>query len=261
MNNNLSGLIFDIRRYSVNDGPGIRTTIFLKGCPLKCAWCHNPESQKHSIETLKRIRHLDGKTHIQTESCGYVTTTDELLEEIKKDSICFEESNGGVTISGGEPLRQPDFVFDLLEKLNKQGFHSALDTCGYSPNHIFKRVTNLANLVLYDIKCISEALHVTYTNRSNKVILENLYKLSSSGKPFIIRIPVIPNFNDNPTELILIDEFIRSLPNKPLKLELLPFHSIGLHKYNELEKTIPELHPPHDKLANIQLAESILLHH
>lgn len=261
MNNNLSGLIFDIRRYSVNDGPGIRTTIFLKGCPLKCAWCHNPESQKHSIETLKRIRHLDGKTHIQTESCGYLTTTDELLEEIKKDSICFEESNGGVTISGGEPLFQPNFVSDFLIKLRKQGIHSALDTCGDSPNHIFSRITDLADLVLYDIKCISESLHITYTNRSNRVILENLYKLSSSGKPFIIRIPVIPNFNDNLTELILIDEFIRSLPNKPLKLELLPFHSIGLHKYNELEKTIPELHPPHDKLANIQLAESILLHY
>ncbi len=258
MTNNVSGLIFDIRRYSVNDGPGIRTTVFLKGCPLRCAWCHNPESQEGSIETIKRTRQLDGRKFFQHESCGYIMTTDQLLKEIIKDSICFEESNGGITLSGGEPLFQPNFVFDLLSKLKRYGIHSALDTCGEASYPIFSKAVNLADLILYDIKCITDELHIAYTKRSNKGILSNIYKLSVSGKPFIIRIPIIPNFNDNANELYLINEFIRSLPNKPLKIELLPFHSIGLHKYNEMEKPMPELHPAAGLTANMSLAESIL---
>lgn len=253
-----SGLIFDLRRYSVNDGPGIRTTIFLKGCPLQCAWCHNPESQKHSIESIIRSRQMDGKQFLQKFPCGYYATPDQMINEISKDILCFEESNGGVTLSGGEPLSQPTFLFELMKLTKEYGIHTTLDTCGEAPKTVYNTALNLADLILFDVKCISEDLHLTYTKRSNKTILSNLIELSSSLKPYYIRIPIIPKFNDNERELSLIHQFIQTLPNKPIQIDLLPFHSIGIHKYHELRRTLPSLHPLVDSIPNMTLANSII---
>ncbi|MCX8061999.1 MAG: glycyl-radical enzyme activating protein [Anaerolineales bacterium] len=267
--NTLSGILFDIRRYSVHDGPGIRTTVFLKGCPLNCWWCHNPEGKSPQIEIFQRenrcircgaclevceagaiIQHNDSfetNRAICTlcgacvEECyadarelvGKRMTVAEVLAEIERDRPFFQQSGGGVTFSGGEPLFQPTFLGALLKACRSQGIHTAVDTCGYAPWEILDRLRQDVDLFLYDLKLIDEERHHWFTGVSNRIILENLRHLSALGHNIFVRFPIIPYINDDDQNLHLMTEFLLSLPQK-LPLDILPYHASALHKYNGL---------------------------
>jgi pyruvate formate lyase activating enzyme len=230
------GLIFDIRRFSVHDGPGIRTTIFFKGCPLSCWWCHNPESRLKEPEiSIKSIR-LDGKIYRHKETTGQEMTVREVIREIEKDRIFFDESTGGVTLSGGEPMFQTEFLLELLNELKQQGYHIALDTCGFAEHTEFKKILPYVDLFLFDIKLIDDNEHIKYTGVSNQQILKNLHLLFENQKKVIIRFPIIPGITDsteniNAIKSFLINSLIHQFINSPIEIHLLPYHSIAKKKY------------------------------
>ncbi len=243
------GVIFDIKRFAVHDGPGIRTTIFFKGCPLTCWWCHNPESRDGAPQQTVRHRSLDGKLFEKQEITGYETDIHELVRQAERDRIFYEESGGGVTLSGGEPLYQPEFCTALLQSLKEKGFHTALDTTGYASEEDIRRVMPYTDLFLYDLKIMNEEEHLKYTGVSNKGILKNLKLLLKAGKQVIIRFPVIPGITDNPYNIQSIIEFLGSMQecrnvamqkfnspvhqftSSPQCVHLLPYHAIAKNKY------------------------------
>jgi len=241
------GLIFDIKRFAVHDGPGIRTTIFFKGCPLSCIWCHNPESRSPEPErSIKHIR-LNGITFEREEITGKDMGIDEIVMEVEHDRVFFEESGGGVTLSGGEPLFQIDFCTELLRALKKKEFHTALDTTGYASSEEIRRVIPFVDLFLFDLKLMDDETHQKYTGVSNKQILENLKYLIKERKNVIIRFPVIPGITDTPSNIRTIINFltpyhhITTSPQNaspwhhgttaPLEVHLLPYHAIAENKY------------------------------
>ncbi|RLD65590.1 MAG: glycyl-radical enzyme activating protein [Bacteroidetes bacterium] len=228
------GIIFSFKRYSVHDGSGIRQTIFFKGCPLSCWWCHNPESQDIKSERAIRKNILDGITFEQQETIGKVMTVDEVMLEIEKDSIFYDESGGGVTFSGGEPLMQYKFLLDLLRACKNAGIHTAVDTTGFANPKVFQQVANETDLFLYDLKLLDDKEHEKYTGISNKVILENLKYLNQIRKKVIIRFPVIPGINDTEENICETIKFLLPLKNIR-KLSLLPYHSIANHKYDKIK--------------------------
>ncbi|MFC2102237.1 glycyl-radical enzyme activating protein [Bacteroidota bacterium] len=229
-----NGFIFDIKRFAVHDGPGIRTTIFFKGCPLSCWWCHNPESR--DIAPQESIRHLslDNRVFEKSEISGYETSVDDLLELVDRDRIYYEESGGGVTLSGGEPLFQPEFCSELLRSLKKSGFHTSLDTTGYAGAEVIQQVTPYTDLFLYDLKLMNDEEHQKYTGVSNNKILENLEYLLKEGKQVIIRFPVIPEITDTEENIDLVIKHLspyHHITISPLEIHLLPFHSAASKKY------------------------------
>ena len=255
----LTATIFDIQRNSYVDGPGIRTTVFFKGCNLRCAWCHNPESQspkpqmmfyKNKCTGCGKCREkcpnalekceLCGKCtvycpHDAREICGKEYTVDEVMREIVKDKAFYETSGGGVTFSGGECMLQMDFLEAILKECKRNGIHTAVDTAGHVSFVCFERILPHTDLFLYDIKCYDSEKHKKYTGTSNELILSNLKRLLQSGKAIWIRIPIIPDVNDNEEELLTIKAFLSSY-GCPEKVELLPYHDMGEHKYAALGK-------------------------
>ena len=255
----MKATIFDIERNSYVDGPGIRTTVFFKGCNLRCAWCHNPESQSPKPEMLfyKNKCTCCGKCkekcpnaletcslcgrctlycpHNAREICGKEATVDEVVREILKDKVFYENSGGGVTFSGGECMLQIDFLEEILKACNENGIHTAVDTAGNVPFDYFERILTYTDLYLYDIKCYDSEKHKQYTGVGNELILENLKRLLESGKNVWIRIPIIPNVNDSEAEILNIKEFL-NLCGSPEKIELLPYHAMGEHKYAAIGK-------------------------
>jgi pyruvate formate lyase activating enzyme len=227
------GLIFDIKRFSVNDGPGIRTTIFFKGCPLSCWWCHNPEGLSGEIEEINVVEKLDGMEFHKTKEVGSFVTVSELLEEIEKERIFYETSGGGVTFSGGEPLNQYRFLLRLAGECTRHGIHTCLDTSGYISTGIFKSILNDFDLFLYDIKTLDEHKHKQYTGVPVEIILANLRALSETGRKFIIRLPVIPGINDDAEGISRITEFLAGLNNEIREIHLLPYHSGAVAKYQK----------------------------
>jgi pyruvate formate lyase activating enzyme len=231
----LEGLVFDIKRFAVHDGPGIRTTVFLKGCPLSCIWCHNPEGISPDIVTVKKTVKLGDKKFIDSEIVGKHYSVDDLMHEILKEKIFMEESDGGVTFSGGEPLRQHEFLVEMLRKCKEAGIHTAVDTTGLASHETIEKVSEYTDLFLYDIKLINEENHKKYTGVSNIRILENLRYISQKGLAFRIRIPVIPNLvytDENMNDIIM---FLNTLPVIPQGVDLLPYHNTAAHKYNKFE--------------------------
>jgi pyruvate formate lyase activating enzyme len=230
------GLIFEIRRFTVHDGPGIRTTVFFKGCPLRCWWCHNPESHNcHPEESVKTLN-LDGKKFTLNEVIGKWMSVDEVMDEIRMDRIFYSESSGGVTFSGGEPLMQPDFLLDLLKECKTGSIHTTIDTSGYSTPEIFKKIHPFTDLFLYDLKLMDDTDHIKYTGVSNNTILENLMYLISEGKQVVIRIPVIPGITDTNQNIREIIKFLSGPMREkksasPFQISLLPYHSIAKNKY------------------------------
>jgi pyruvate formate lyase activating enzyme len=234
------GIIFNINKYAVNDGPGIRTTIFLKGCPLNCLWCHNPESRDSSLEkstagNLKKILNLplsDTKNII-----GLVVTADDIMREILKDYIFYEESGGGVTFSGGEPMMQPEFLYTILSTCKKKGIHTAVDTSGYASTESFKKMAEVTDSFLFDLKIIDNKEHIKYTGVPNRLIHTNLVALDELGKELRIRIPLIPGITDTERNLNDIIEFIGPF-NNVTNIDLLPFNELIDGKYRRLDKNL-----------------------
>lgn len=263
------GVVFNIQKYSIHDGPGIRTTVFLKGCPLKCWWCHNPESQKIEGQLMflankcivcrdcekvcptgaisfsnKGFNYDSSKCKLCekcSEACpsealefaGKKLSQEDVIKEIEKDKIFYEESGGGVTFSGGEPLVQIDFLDNLLKLAKGKGLHTAIDTCGYSLWENIDRIKDKVDLFLYDIKHMDDEKHKKYTGVSNKLILDNLMKLAKEGKKIWVRIPIIPGINDDDINIEKTCKFISSLNLKDVFL--LPYHNIAIDKYKRLD--------------------------
>lgn len=224
-----TGTIFKIKRYALHDGPGIRTTVFLKGCPLSCRWCHNPEGIDPQIQTMPR-RTSSGTVH---ETVGTVVGVDALVKEIEKDVLFYDESGGGVTVSGGEPLGQPEFLDALLAACNHLEIHAAIDTSGFAPAAVVDRILPRVQLVLFDLKVMDDERHRRYTGVSNRIVLENLTRIADSGTPLRIRLPLIPGMTDgdsNLTESLRFAATLKALDG----IDLLPFHRIGEGKYRRL---------------------------
>lgn len=231
----MNGLVFDIRHFSVHDGPGLRVTVFLKGCPLSCAWCHNPESQSFETETCMRIHRLDDKEFEIVENIGNRMSVGEVLQEVEKDISIFDESKGGVTFSGGEPLSQPEFLKDLLKACKAKEIHTAIDTSGFAKKSVIESIIPLTDLFLFDIKLVSEDEHKKYTGVSNSIIFKNLDLIVKSNKKVTIRIPLIQNITDTDKNLKLLRETIRKYPEIK-RVDILPFHNIAKSKYERFGK-------------------------
>ena len=221
------GRIFDIQRYSIHDGPGIRTIVFLKGCPLRCRWCCNPEGQNYKIEEMN----VNGEKKIYGEDI----TVEELLPKLISDEFYFRRSGGGITLSGGECLAQPDFAPHLLHACRDLGYDTAIETTGYSTWENIQKYLPYVDHVLMDIKHINSDKHKEFTGVNNEIILENARKIAESGADLTIRVPVIPGFNNTPEEIRAISEFAASLPNVT-HLHLLPYHRLGEVKYEGLNR-------------------------
>lgn len=253
-----SGLVFDIQRFSIHDGPGIRTTVFLKGCPLDCWWCHNPEgtSAEPQILVLEgrcircgecRRACPQGDRAGAAETCtlcgrcvaacptgarqmvGRRMTVAEVVAEVLKDRVFYDESGGGATFSGGEPLLQPRFLRALLEACRAAGVRTAVDTCGYAPQEDLLALAPLADLFLWDLKFADEARHVRYTGVSNGPILENLRALGRAHGPIWIRVPVIPGVNDDAAQLDALARCAASVEGVR-QVNVLPYHEGGAAK-------------------------------
>lgn len=221
----VSGRIFDIQRFSTHDGPGVRTIVFLKGCPLRCRWCCNPESQSYEIQQMNQ------KGVMKT--VGRDVTVAEILEEVLRDRPYYRRSGGGLTLSGGESLWQPDFAIALLEAAHQNGINTALETTGFADSEVIERFIPHLDLFLMDIKHINSSKHEQFTSRPNEKILENAKLIAQKAKKLIIRVPVIPGFNDTVAEIADIAAFTSSLPNVN-EIHLLPYHRMGMDKYEGL---------------------------
>lgn len=276
-----NGVLFNIQSYSVQDGPGIRTTFFLKGCPLACAWCHNPEGISRRPEIIvvearcircgecfsvcpqqdpnQEKRPLAARPDACTvcgqcaNACPTAARTvvgrefspREVLERAKKDRLFYEESGGGVTFSGGEPLVQPAFLQQALRACREEQIHTAVDTCGFAPEDVLLEVAKHTDLFLFDLKFINDKLHREYTGVSNALILENLATLGRVHEEIWVRVPLIPGVNDAPVELEQMATFVSQIP-AVRQVRLLPYHRIGLPKWRRLGRinSLAPMQPP-----------------
>ncbi len=226
--------VFDIKRFAVHDGPGIRTTVFLKGCPLDCWWCHNPESRSRKPEEVSYTRKL-GENVIESKKVyGKEMAIQQVIREILKDKLFFEESGGGVTFSGGEPLYQPEALFQLLKACSDHSLHTTVDTCGYAQWKVFEKILPYTDLFLYDLKLVDPDKHHHFTGVKNDLIIQNLEKLLNIRANVELRIPLIPGVNSDEQELRLYSEFLQKLYGKIQKIHLLPYHEIAENKYKKL---------------------------
>lgn len=278
-----SGRVFDIQRYSTQDGPGVRTTVFLKGCSLRCHWCSNPESQRKPPQLLFNTHRCvkcyacvsvcpeganrigeQGDVVLDRRLCrvcgncidvcqgkarrisGKSMTSDEVMRIIKKDALFFRNSGGGVTLSGGEPTQQPQFATALLKSVKQAGFHATLDTCGHCTWEALQKMLGYVDLVLFDIKHMDPVRHRILTGVSNELILENASRLSGTGIPVIVRFPLIPGSNDSAKNISAVGDYISKLGFR--RLDLLPYHKFALQKYGGLniEYQLPDVVPPTD---------------
>jgi len=264
---NNKGLIFNIQRFAIQDGPGIRTTVFMKGCPLTCKWCSNPESQKpypeimtHNIRCIacgncakacpiEAIAFLDGHREIDWSKCnnclecaracpakaieitGHYMTVDEVMKKVESDRTFYENSNGGMTASGGEPLVQPEFVRELFKRCKEKGIHTALDTTGHAPWQNIDSLLEYVDLVLQDIKHMDTVMHKKGTGSGNELILENAKKIAERKRVWI-RVPLIPGYNDSEVNIKKVAEFSSDIGAE--KVSVLPYHALGSSKYTDL---------------------------
>ena len=283
----MKGEIINVSRFCTEDGPGIRTTVFLKGCPLTCAWCHNPESQKLEKELFyypekcvecKRCESvcpfgahtfLAGKHALLRERChfcgacvdicptgaleriGKTADTDEIVAEVLRDKPFYQTSGGGVTVSGGEPLFQADFTAELLKKCRENGVSTAIETSGFASEKDFLKVLAECDLVLFDVKDTNEKRHQKNTGVPLAPIMKNLRLLDESGVPFIIRLPIVPTFNDDERHFSAVKALFKTLKNCR-GVEVMPYHTLGEYKYGLLQReyALSHVKNPPDKQAD-----------
>ena len=272
-----TGIIFNIQRYSIHDGPGIRTTVFLKGCPLTCKWCANPESINPHPEIFFREERCDQCGNclkaclqgaitfdengmqidrIKCDSCikceevcqtsaisriGKKITVEEIVTEVMRDEPFYNNSGGGVTISGGEPLYQAKFTLNLLKECKERSLHTALDTSGYTKWEALDEILNYTDLVLFDIKHLNQEMHQKGTGLGNELILRNLEKILKKGVRVWVRIPIIPNYNNSNQHIETLASFLSEKPIE--KVSLLKYHEWGKHKYKFLGRDYPLKEP------------------
>jgi len=262
------GLIFNIQKFCIHDGDGIRTCVFLKGCPLRCIWCHNPESldklpilsfnkQKCSLcgrcLAVCSARRIENRTmKIDREKCiecgkceeiclsdaneiiGKGMTASEVLAEVLKDKIFYDTSGGGVTVTGGEPSYQPDFTLELLHLLKEAGISLAIETCGVGSRDFYKNAADLGTTFLYDIKCIDPERHRKFTGADNTHIISNLYYLMGRGADIIIRLPLIPECNDSDDDIAMLATFLNKNKGRYRYAEIMPYHTLGTGKSEKI---------------------------
>lgn len=274
--------IFHLQKFSVHDGPGIRTTVFLKGCPLRCLWCHNPESQKFDRQLLydsaactgcrhcvqvcptQAITGSSGTTDLsQCSACGACidacfagarniagrfADVAGLLAEIEKDTVFYEQSGGGVTFSGGEPCCQIEVLEELARACHLRGIHVTIDTCGHVPFSSFERLLGITDLFLYDLKHLDPAVHQQYTGQDNALILVNLRRLSAAGAKIHLRLPLVAGVNDDDPHIQAVIAFARTL--HITQVSLLPYHRTGNDKYQRLGWSCPALSAPDPERLN-----------
>ncbi len=238
-----SGIVFDIKEFTVHDGPEVRTTVFLKGCPLACMWCHNPEGQSTQPQV---IRSLSGDR-----VAGIEYSARELATQLNQQAAILRANDGGITFSGGEPLFQANFVAEVIELLDS--LHVVLDTCGYGPQQDFHLLLARSDLVFYDLKVIDRELHLYYTGFDNDLILNNLQLLSKSGKPFIIRVPLIPGVTDTDENLTGIVKTVGKLPGL-VEVNLLPYNRAAGSKYQYAGM---EFNPDYDEKRPVNINTKI----
>ena len=256
----MKATIFEIKHFAVHDGDGIRTTVFFKGCPLRCVWCHNPEGLTAAPQIAKYAHKCIGcgecqRERFTPEDClgeatvlyGKSMTVEELLPLLLEDRAFYETSEGGVTLSGGECLIQADFCAELLKRLKDNGIHTAVDTCGFVSKTALDKIIPYTDVFLYDIKAYDEDIHIQCTGVSNKRILENLQYLDSLGKDIEIRIPYVPDYNDGQMEKIAL--FLAPLKHVT-KIRVLPYHNYAGSKYKALDmaSTLPERLPTEEEI-------------
>jgi pyruvate formate lyase activating enzyme len=247
-------VVFNIMRYSIHDGPGIRTTVFFKGCPMSCKWCHNPESLDPKPQSVFNPQKCikcgrcageagdDNCPAGARETIGYEISIPELMKEINKDRLFYEQSGGGVTFSGGEPFYQEKFLLSLLESCREDYINTAIDTSGYCDTETVLKAAETANYFLYDIKFMDSAKHEKFCGTPNEIILKNLGRLSETKTKLLLRIPVIPAINDDIAEMTAIFEFISGFKNIEA-VHLLPYHNIQAGKYKKTGRQyeLPEI--------------------
>lgn len=221
-NSEIEGLIFNIQRYSIHDGPGIRTIVFLKGCPMVCPWCSNPESQSFEIEQMGN------------EQVGRIVSVDDVMNIVKRDKPFYKKSGGGLTISGGEPLMQPTFTKELIDEAHNNDINVAVETSGFQKWEIVKEILKIVDYILYDIKIMDSKLHKEILKVNNDLILQNIKKLSCLNKQIVVRVPIIPGYNDSYENLYETAEFCHN--NRIKELHFLPYHQFGVHKYKKLNR-------------------------
>jgi pyruvate formate lyase activating enzyme len=236
----MKGIVFDIKRFCVHDGPGIRTTVFLKGCPLRCLWCHNPESQDYNIERVNNSITLDNRLFQVEEQIGREMTADQLVADIMRDAVFYDESGGGVTFSGGEPMLQTGFLVAALMACKELGLHTAVDTCGFAPAENFDKILPFTDLFLYDLKHPDPLQHQQLTGVDNKLILCNLEMLLRSNKKIFIRIPVVPGVNNSVETMKMFAAILKKTDGRVDQINLLPYHDMAGAKYSRLKK---DVHP------------------
>ena len=230
----MKGLIFSIKRYSIHDGQGIRVTFFMKGCPLRCRWCHNPEGLNALPETVIQNNRIGSREFLRSEEAGKYYTVESLMEILHKEKVFMNHSKGGVTFSGGEPMLQAEFLLQVLKECKSEGYHTAVDTSGYSAKEKFESVIPYTDLFLFDIKHLDEARHIELTGESNGIILNNYLLLIKSGKDLNLRIPIIPGLNDDNDHIERLRNFIISTKTDSIKkINLLPYHKTGASKYKK----------------------------